>query len=55
MALEIGLGQGSNVGRGDLVELDALRLQLSLHDLEGALPYQGSDEAGIVGEWSIMY
>ena len=49
MALEIGFGQGPDVGRGDLAKLDASCLDLTFDDFEGALPDQGSDEAG--GSW----
>ena len=48
MALDIGLGQGSDVDRRDLLKLDALRQQLALDDLDRALPYQGSNEAGML-------
>jgi hypothetical protein len=55
MTFQIGLGKRSNVSGRDVVELDAFRLQLTFDDLDCALPYQGDDQMGVIGSWSVVY
>ena len=48
MALEVGFGQHPNLVRGELAKREPVLLQLPFDDLDRALPYQGSNEAGML-------